>query len=230
MPVAHDKMKKRLNADIQKPKIVKQFYKTILAQGFEGASVAKVAKQMQIHPSLILHYFGNKENLTLALVDYVIDAYGSLLKKFKSQDLTPEDRLERLLEALWSREYYEKIDVAGSFAVLAVSFRNEKIHHKIRELYRGLKKFLVREFTYLMDHQVVAAKDPAHMAEVVMTMTEGSRHFRRFIIEEESGDNGQIRRYNQQMMEAAWHYLTGKQKTWPTDPGFSAFPGTPFVR
>jgi len=215
--VSAGKMKKRLNADIQKPKIVKQFYETILVEGFEGASVAKVAKRMQIHPSLILHYFGNKENLTLALVDYVIDAYGSLLKKFKSRDLRPEDRLERLLEALWSREYYEKIDVSGSFAVLAVSFRNEKIHHKIRELYRGLKKFLVGEFAYLMDHQVIAAEDPAHMAEVVITMTEGSRHFRQFIIEEESGaekesrEDKQIRRYNQQMIDAARHFLTGKK-------------------
>jgi len=198
-------MKKRLNADIQKPKIVKHFYKTILAEGFEGASIAKVAKRMKIHPSLILHYFGNKENLTLALVDFVIDEYGSLLKKFKVQDLVPEDRLTRLLEAIWSREYYEKINVAGSFAVLAVSFRNQKIHEKIRELYRMFRKFLVREFTYLIGHKVIDKKNPKHAAEIVMTMIEGSRHFRSFIINDD-----QIRRYNQDMIEAARHFLERK--------------------
>ncbi len=78
---------------------MRHFYKTILAEGFEGASIAKVAKRMDIHPSLILHYFGNKENLTLALVDYVIDEYGSLLKNYKSQDLAPEERLTRLLKS-----------------------------------------------------------------------------------------------------------------------------------
>ncbi|MDA3898227.1 MAG: TetR/AcrR family transcriptional regulator [Desulfobacteraceae bacterium] len=197
-------MKKRLNADIQKPKIVKHFYKTILAEGFEGASIAKVAKRMKIHPSLILHYFGNKENLTLALVDFVIDEYGSLLKNFKAQGLAPEDRLTRLLEALWSREYYEKINVAGSFAVLAVSFRNPKIHGKIRGLYRLFKLFLVHEFTYLMDHRVIGVNNPAHAAEVIMSMIEGSRHFRTFIIEDD-----QIRRYNQDMISAARHFLKG---------------------
>ncbi|MDA3898599.1 MAG: TetR/AcrR family transcriptional regulator [Desulfobacteraceae bacterium] len=195
-------MKKRLNADIQKPKIVKHFFKTILAEGFEGASIAKVAKRMKIHPSLILHYFGNKENLTLALVDYVIDEYGSLLKTFKSQDLAPEDRLTRLLEALWSREYYEKINVAASFAVLAVSFRNNKIHDKVRDLYRMFKKFLVREFNYLIYNRKVRIKDSAHAAEIIMTMIEGSRHFRAFIIEDDRDDD-QIRRYNQDMIEAA---------------------------
>ncbi len=200
-------MKKRLNADIQKPKIVKHFYKTILAQGFEGASIAKVAKRMKIHPSLILHYFGNKENLTLALVDFVIDEYGGLLKDFKSQDLAPEDRLMRLLEAIWSREYYEKINVAGSFAVLAVSFHNEKIHGKIRDLYRMFKKFLVREFVFLIDSRVICADDPEHAAEVVMTMIEGSRHFRTFIIDED-----QVRRYNQDMIKSARHFLKGQFK------------------
>lgn len=195
-------MKKRLNADIQKPKIVRHFYKTIIAEGFEGASIAKVAKRMKIHPSLILHYFGNKENLTLALVDFVIDEYGSLLKTFKSQDIAPEDRLARLLEAVWSREYYEKIKVAGSFAVLAVSFRNEKIHEKIKELYRMFKKFLVREISYLIDNKVIGEKDPAQAADVIMTMIEGSRHFRSFII-----DDDQIRRYNHDMINAARNFL-----------------------
>lgn len=200
-------MKKRLNADIQKPKMVKYFYKTILAEGFEGASIAKVAKRMKIHPSLILHYFGNKENLTLALVDYVIDEYGSLLKKFKAQDLAPEDRLKRLLEAIWSREYYEKINVAGSFAVLAVSFRNEKIHGKIRDLYRMFKIFLVREFSYLNDQGVISTKNPTHTAEIIITMIEGSRHFRAFIIEDD-----QIRRYNQEMIDTARRFLERKDR------------------
>ena len=199
-------MKKRLNADIQKPRIVKYFYKTILAEGFEGASIVKVAKRMKIHPSLIMHYFGNKENLTLALVDFVIDEYDSLLKKFKTQDLSPEDHLTRLLEAIWSREYYEKIDIAVSFAVLAVSFRNDKIHSKARNLYRVFKKFLVREFTYLINQKVISIKDPWHAAEIIMTMIEGSRHFRTFIIDDD-GDDEQIRRYNQDMISAARRLL-----------------------
>jgi AcrR family transcriptional regulator len=198
------KMKQRLNADIQKPKIVKHFYKTILAEGFEGASIAKVARRMGIHPSLILYYFNSKENLTLALVDFVIDEYGSLLKTFRSKDLAPEDRLTRLLESIWNRDFYERIQIAGSFAVLAVSFRNPVIHEKIRELYRMFKTFLVREFTFLKDHRVISINEPARAAEVIMTMIEGSRHFRMFII-----DDDQMNRYNQDMIGAARHFLTG---------------------
>ena len=135
----------------------------------------------------------------------MIDEYGSLLKKYKTNDLVPEERLTRLLEAIWSREYYEKINVAGSFAVLAVSFRNEKIHGKIRDLYRMFKNFLVREFSYLNDKGVISTKNPTHTAEIIMTMIEGSRHFRAFIIEDD-----QIRRYNHEMILAARHFLERK--------------------
>ncbi|MFP3999785.1 MAG: hypothetical protein ACLFUN_08070 [Desulfobacterales bacterium] len=51
--------------------------------------------------------------------------------------MSPKDRLERLLDVLWSRQYYEKINIAGSFAVIGVSFHNPKIHEKIRWLYDG---------------------------------------------------------------------------------------------
>lgn len=202
-------MKKRLNAEIQKPKIVKQFYKTILAEGFEGASIAKVAKRMKIHPSLILHYFGNKENLTLALVDYVIEEYGRLLIKYRSQDIAPEDRLTRLLEVIWSHEYYEKISVAGSFAVLTVSFRNRKIHDKIRQMYKAFKRFLVHEFNRLTDSGLVQVKNPDQAAEKILTLIEGSRHFRTFII---GDDDERIQQYNQDMIEAARCLLKGVQK------------------
>ena len=202
-------MKKRLNAEIQKPKIVKQFYKTILAEGFEGASIAKVAKRMKIHPSLILHYFGSKENLTLALVDYVIEAYGQLLIKYRSEDIAPEDRLTGLLEVIWSREYYEKISVAGSFAVLSVSFRHRKIHDKIRQMYRVFKRFLVHELNRLTDSGVAQIPNPEQAAEMMMTLIEGSRHFRAFII---GDDDARIQKYNQEMIAAARNLITGAQK------------------
>jgi hypothetical protein len=55
-----------------------------------------------------------------------------------------------------------------------------------------------------MDHRVIGVNNPAHAAEVIMSMIEGSRHFRTFIIEDD-----QIRRYNQDMISAARHFLKG---------------------
>jgi len=78
-------VKKRQNAETMKPEIVFNFYKTILEDGLEGASIGKVAKRMKIHPSLIIHYFQTKDNLIAAMVDYLIEGAGRLYDMLNTQ-------------------------------------------------------------------------------------------------------------------------------------------------
>ena len=68
-------MRSYIKADIRKPEILENFYHVLIEEGFEGASINKIARRMNIHPSLIIHYFKTKENLTIALADYLIEKY-----------------------------------------------------------------------------------------------------------------------------------------------------------
>lgn len=190
--------RKRQNAEIRKPEIIYSFYETILEEGFEGASIAKVAARIGIHPSLILHYFRNRENMTLALVDFVVDEYTRLLKRYKAPGGPSRKRLQALLETIWSKDYYEKIHIAASFSIISVGFRNEAIFYKINELYRLFKRFLVREFSLLAESGIIGTQDPEHAAEVIMTLIEGSRHFRHFFVSPDEVD-----RYNREMVKTA---------------------------
>ena len=185
MPLKHPITgRQRQNAEIRKPEIVRSFYETVLEQGLEGASIAKVAARIQIHPSLILHYFGNKESLTLALVDYVVDEYTRLFENVRLKGLGPEARLEKLLDTVWSRRYYEKIHIASSFAMIAVSFRNPAIHEKIQGLYLNFRQFLIREIRAARQAGVIQTHDPEGAANRIVTLIEGARHFRHFFIPE----------------------------------------------
>ena len=196
--------RKRQNAEVRKPEIIYSFYETILEEGFEGASIAKVAARIGIHPSLILHYFQSRENMTLALVDFVVAEYTRLLNRFKVTGGPSRERLQRLLETIWSRDYYEKIHIAASFSILSVGFRNEAIYAKIQELYHRFKRFLVREFTILSDSGVIRTADPGHAAETIITLIEGSRHFSHFFV-----DPDEIDRYNREMVNTAMGVLGG---------------------
>ncbi|MCF8037266.1 MAG: TetR/AcrR family transcriptional regulator [Desulfobacteraceae bacterium] len=189
--------RQRQNAEIRKPEIVKSFYQTILERGFEGASIAKVAARINIHPSLILHYFGNKENLTLELVDYVIEEYDRLLRSVELEGLSPEARLERLLEIIWSREYYEKIHIAGSFSLLAVSFRRPRIQEKIEGLYNAFRRFLAKEIQKAADAGIIEQQDTVRTAARIITLIEGARHFRHLFVEK-----NECEQYNQDMKAA----------------------------
>ena len=44
-------------------------YQVLIEKGFEGASIGKMAKRMNIHPPPIIRCFKTKENMTFELVD-----------------------------------------------------------------------------------------------------------------------------------------------------------------
>lgn len=54
-------MRKNQTAETRKPEIFENFYQVIIAEGIEGASIGKIARRMNIHPSLIIHYFKTKK-------------------------------------------------------------------------------------------------------------------------------------------------------------------------
>ena len=200
---------KRQNAETRKPLIIRSFYKTILEEGFEGASIAKVARRIDINPTLVIHYFGNKENMTLELVDFVVEAYSKLFQQMCSGAGPPDERLNLLLRTIWSRQYYEKIQVAGSLSVIGVSFRNKRIQKRIKGLYRLFKNYLVEEIKALHECGVVGDQDFEKTADVLISMVEGSRHFRHFFVKTKDIDH-----YNQSMAMAARLLLT--DASWQT--------------
>ncbi|RJP76536.1 MAG: TetR/AcrR family transcriptional regulator [Desulfobacteraceae bacterium] len=205
-------MKTRQNAEMRKPEIIRSFYETILEEGFEGASIAKVAKRLDIHSTLILHYFGNKENMTLALVDFVVEEYSILFKKIRTQrkNSDPEERMVSFFQTIWSKPYYEKIDIAASLSVISVSFRNSRVQKKIQWLYQQFKTLLIQELEELSNRKAIETQDVERTANVLLSMVEGSRHFRHFFVKTK-----EISQYNRDMAMAAIQMV--KCRAWQED-------------
>lgn len=200
-------MKKRQNGETRKPQIIKAFYETILEEGFEGASIGKVAKRLNMNSTLILYYFGNKENMTLECVNYTISAYAKLIKRLHHETKAPRDRLMSFLQMLWSREYYEKVHIAASFSVIDISFRNKQVKKKFDDLYRLFKVYLVNELKELHSAGLIRASNFDRTADILMTMVEGSRHFSHFFVNPEERET-----YHHHMIMTALGLLTSPYK------------------
>jgi AcrR family transcriptional regulator len=48
-------MRKNQKADRRKREILESYYQVLMEEGFEGASIGKLAQRMKIHPPLIIH-------------------------------------------------------------------------------------------------------------------------------------------------------------------------------
>lgn len=76
--------------------------KAFACEGYDGASMPKIAKMAQVAQPLIHYYFGSKENLWRETVDHSL---GTMRREATSihkatQGLAPLDRLRTLLQAI----------------------------------------------------------------------------------------------------------------------------------
>ena len=165
----------RKNSTIEqrKPEILENYYQVIIEEGIEGASIGKIAKRMNIHPSLIIHYFKTKHNLTVELFDLLLERYAA--PEFLQFDhiKDPRQRFESLIEALFSLEYSRTIDPGVHFGFYYLSFRNQDINKRFREMINHLKIFLVDQFGQFKKEGIVTVKDIGQAADMVVTLIEG---------------------------------------------------------
>lgn len=160
-------------APIKKQEILEHFYKVLRDEGFEGASLARIARSMGVHPSLLIHYFSNKEQLTLALVDFIARKYMEAFVPIIAEVMEPRARLESILDMLFSLDWAEEVDLGVFHACHYLSFHNEGIKKRFKEMYAFLRASLVEEFQGFIDAGVMKDMDAGTAADMVIAMTEG---------------------------------------------------------
>ena len=182
-------MRKYQNAEIRKPEILENYYHALIEEGFEGASIGKIAKRMNIHPSLIIHYFKTKENLTIELVDLLIEKYEApeFLQFDHIEDL--EQRFQSLIDTLFSFEWSRTIDPGLHYGFYYLSFRNPKIRKAYEKMMQRFRDYLVSELELYRKEGIVKASDTKMAADTIVTLMEGLEFHSHFLSKEQPFEN-----------------------------------------
>jgi AcrR family transcriptional regulator len=153
----------------------------LIEEGFEGASINKIAKRMKIHPSLIIHYFKTKENLTIELADLLIEKYQApeFLKFDHIQDL--EERFQIMIDTIFSFEWSRTIDPGLHFGFYYLSFRNAKIRNAYEKMLQRFRDYLVRELEFYCQKGIVTVNNTQMAADTIVTLMEGLEFHAHFL-------------------------------------------------
>lgn len=174
-------MRKNQRAEIRKPEILETYYRVIVDEGLEGASIAKIAKRMAIHPSLIIHYFKTKEKMTVELVDLLIEKYEApeFLDFRRAVDLKQRFRL--LMDTLFSFEWSRTVDAGVHFGFYYLSFRKPEIRQRFQKMFKRFRDYLAGELKIYRDAGVIPDQDVQQAADMVVTLMEGLEFHAHFL-------------------------------------------------
>jgi AcrR family transcriptional regulator len=174
-------MRKNQSAALRKPDILESYYQVLIEEGLEGASIGKIAERIGIHPSLIIHYFKNKENLKLELVDLLIEKYESPAMIDFSHIEDDEARFDALINMLFSFKWNRTVDPGVHFGFYYLSLRNQKILDRFRMMFKWLRDYLAEQLIDFSDKGVIQIQDATKAADYIVTLMEGLEFHHQFL-------------------------------------------------
>ncbi len=178
-------MRKNQTAETRKPEILENFYQVIIAEGIEGTSIGKIAKRMNIHPSLIIHYFKNKKNMTLALADFLIEKYEAPEFLQFNHIENMEKRFDALMNTIFSFEWSRTIDPGVHFCFYYLSFRYPDIRNRYEHIIRRFRDYLIEEFEGYRQKGIVKTSNTRMAADLIVTLMEGLEFHAHFLSEDQ---------------------------------------------
>ncbi len=170
-------------AESRKAEILDNYYQVLVDEGFEGTSIGKIAKRMNIHPSLIIHYFKSKENMTIELVDLLIEKYEAPEFFQFGHIQNTVKRFNMLLDTIFSLDWSRTLDPGLHFGFYYLSFRNPKIRERYETMIQRFRDYLVSELKFYRKEGIVKVDDLKDAADHIVVLMEGLEFHAQFLSE-----------------------------------------------
>jgi len=173
-------MGRKSKADERKSEILVHFYEVVKEEGFENASIAKIAKRMDVNPSLLIHYFKTKEEMVVDLVDFLLHRYNIDEQYAKLSQVTDaRARFEYVIDILLGEQWMDMSDGHHSvfYACYYLTTRHERILEHFQQMYQQFRDIIMKEAKGWYEAGVIVYDDPLQVAEYIITLNEGMTYY-----------------------------------------------------
>ncbi|MEO0330124.1 MAG: TetR family transcriptional regulator [Bacteroidota bacterium] len=168
--------RKSLKEDRQK-EIIEAFYRVAQQEGVENTSFAKIAKELDITPSLLVHYFHTKEELLLGLIDFIVDRYQHIYQLKARKNVSAPEHLLFILDNIFSRKWNDLIDDGVFYSCFAFVFRDVRVRSRFKEMTLLLRQWLADAIQDCVDENLLEVDNADQMADLIFVISDGAYYF-----------------------------------------------------
>jgi len=166
-------MKRAERSHRRRREMLEAYYQTLLDEGLQGASIAKIARRLEVPPSLLIHYFGTKEQMTIELVDYLLEAFHETYGDKLAAIVDPRERLLAILGQFFSPEYHQLLDDRAFYACFYLSLTHPRVREAYATLYESSLELVETAIRECIAAGVVPRDDAHELAMTVKALEEG---------------------------------------------------------
>ena len=166
-------MRREQHVELRRREMLAAYYQVLVEEGLQGASIAKIARRIDAPPSLLIHYFGTKEQLTIELVDYLLEEYRHGYGDRLAAIADPLERLRAILDTFFDPEYHQLLDDSVFYACFYISLRHPEVRRRYAALYETSLDLVETTIAECMDAGHLRRDDPHELAVTVKALEEG---------------------------------------------------------
>lgn len=166
-------MGRRSKVDVRRREILQTCYELIESDGLEGITLKKIGKKMGVAPSLIMHYFINKEELIGAVVDHMLEKMDSVYIPKLSQFGSARERLDFFLEETISLYIAQSVSDRVWYPCFALSLHDERIRDAFRRAYDRDLRMSRQLLSEYIEEEGLEGVDPEVLSAKLISFVEG---------------------------------------------------------
>ncbi len=163
------------NTQQRKQEIVDALLRVMSVHGYEKASIQVIAKEAGLAPGLIHYHFKTKQDILLALVNWIASAARERLQKLDNVNDDPWLKLEAFINARLASGGTEMPEVVAAWVVIAGESLRQP---EIKEIYQGLIQQQLEMLRDLIagawEGKTAKSEEVIQLSAIVMAAMEGA--------------------------------------------------------
>ncbi|MCP4440961.1 MAG: TetR/AcrR family transcriptional regulator [Aureispira sp.] len=170
-------MGRKSKAEVRKKEILENFYEVIKVEGYENASIAKIAERMDVNPSLLIHYFKTKEEMVVDLVDFILSRYEQTFMNMLDDVTDAQKRFDLITDIMYGASWFQVSDRSVFYACYYLATRHERIREHFKKMYDRFREFLIEELDRWKAAKIIKDVDSVMMSQYMILMNEGHTYY-----------------------------------------------------
>lgn len=163
------------NTTQRKQEIVDALLRVMAERGYEKASVQSIAKEAGLAPGLIHYHFKTKQDILMALVNWIASSATERLVHMNKQVSDPWDKLTAFINARLATGETEMPEVVSAWVVIA----GESIRQpEIKKVYQGLierqLELLNELIANVWEGKSISSNEVINLSAIVLAAMEGA--------------------------------------------------------
>jgi len=157
----------------RRAQIIEAFYRCIVRSGLQKASTREIAKEASLQPSILHHYFKDRDEMIEELVKNIVEDISARYIAEIHRYTNPRTRFNKAMDFLYGPALINEEHGSFFYDCWAEAKRNEKVRESFARLYRRFREAIVDLLVETGQASGLSSAEIKEIASVVVAVQDG---------------------------------------------------------